>query len=42
MWAALTGDQWLLATHDDLFVRLRYENGYERALPMGRLNRLLA
>lgn len=35
----LTADYWFLPKRDDVFLRLRYENGYERALPTVRLNR---
>ena len=42
MLATLTADLWLMPTRDDMFVRLRYENGYERARPTVRLNRALA
>ncbi|MGY4827082.1 hypothetical protein ACVNIS_00740 [Sphaerotilaceae bacterium SBD11-9] len=35
-------DYWFLPGRDDVFVRLRYENGYEWALPRERKNQLLA
>lgn len=40
--ATITIDDWFLPTRDDVFVRLRYENGYERAVPTVRLNQLMA
>jgi len=36
-----TVDYWLLPTRDDVFLRVRYENGYDRALPTERRNQLL-
>jgi hypothetical protein len=36
-----TVDYWFLPTRDDVFLRVRYENGYDRALPTDRRNRLL-
>jgi len=38
----LTADYWFLATRDDVFLRLRYENGYERGNPQNRKNQMLA
>ncbi len=38
----VTLDYWFLAQRDDMFLRLRYENGYEWAAPERKLNRLLA
>ena len=40
--ATITIDHWFLPTRDDVFLRLRYENGYERAVPTVRLNQLMA
>ena len=39
--SSLTIDYWFLETRDDMFLRLRYENGFERAQPAARLNRLM-
>jgi len=36
-----TVDYWFLPTRDDVFLRVRYENGYDRALPSDRRNHLL-
>jgi len=38
----VTLDYWPLAKRDDVFLRLRYETGFERALPNDRKNHLLA
>ena len=40
--ATVTADQWPFVGRDDIFLRLRYEVGYERAVPQVRLNQLLA
>jgi hypothetical protein len=34
-------DYWPLVASDDVFLRLRYENGYQRALPDAKLNQIL-
>jgi hypothetical protein len=39
--SSLTVDYWFLDKRDDMFLRLRYENGYERAQPTLKLNRLM-
>ena len=39
--STITVDYWFLDKRDDMFLRLRYENGYERALPTLKLNRLM-
>ncbi len=36
-----TVDYWFLPSRDDVFLRIRYENGYDRALPADRRNQLL-
>jgi hypothetical protein len=38
----LTTDYWFLPSRDDVFLRLRYENGYERGNPQARKNQILA
>ena len=38
----LTLDYWPLLNYDHVFLRLRYENGHERAAPTDRKNHLLA
>jgi hypothetical protein len=38
---SLTADYWPLAERNDFFLRLRYELGYERALPTERLNQIM-
>lgn len=40
--ASLSADYWLLPSRDDVFLRLRYEYGYERALPDTKLNQFTA
>lgn len=39
--ATLTTDYWFLPVRDDVFLRVRYEHGYERALPTVKLNQLM-
>ena len=36
-----TADYWFLPQREDVFLRLRYENGFERATPTERKNQLL-
>jgi len=38
---SLTGDYWPIAARNDIFLRLRYEYGYERARPTERLNQVM-
>jgi hypothetical protein len=38
----ITLDYWFMPSRDDLFARLRYESGYEWALPQVRKNQLFA
>jgi hypothetical protein len=37
----LTLDYWPMPSNDQIFLRLRYENGYERALPTMRMDHVL-
>lgn len=38
----VSADYWFMPSRDDLLLRLRYENGYERAAPGLRKNQLMA
>jgi hypothetical protein len=41
MLATATIDYWMLPNRDDIYLRVRYENGYERGTPLAAKNHVI-